>query len=177
MSLIRKPSYELFAVLITDIKKTLKLKKYTNLFKKVSKKYYEFLDVFSQKEADKLLEHHSYNHKIKLEFGKQLSFKSMYEMSLDELKCLQKYLNEHLTKDFIKASKSPVAASVLFAKKPGEGLQFCVNYQALNAITVKNHYSISLIQETLNCLSKAQYYMKFDIIAIFNQIHIAKEDK
>ena len=47
ISLIRKLSYELFAVLMTDIKKTLKSKKYTNLFKKVLKKYHEFLDVFS----------------------------------------------------------------------------------------------------------------------------------
>ena len=38
-------------------------------------------------------------------------------MSLDELKYLQKYLNEHLTKDFIRASKLLVAASILFAKK------------------------------------------------------------
>ena len=113
---------------MTNIKKTLKLKKYTNLFKKVLKKYHEFLDVFSQKEADKLSEHHLYNHKIKLESEKQSLFKSMYEMSLDKLKYLQKYLNKYLIKDFIRASKSLVAASILFAKKFEEDLQFCVNY-------------------------------------------------
>ena len=43
-------------------------------------------------------------------------------MFLDELKYLQKYLNEYLVKDFIKASKLLVAAPVLFAKKSGEGL-------------------------------------------------------
>src|SRR5438034_3091329 len=122
ISLIKKPGYKLFAISITDIEKTLKLKKYTNSAKKVLKKYYKFLDIFFQKEADKLSKHHLYNYKIKLEFEKQLSFKSIYKMSLDELKYLQKYLNKYLIKDFIRASKLLVAASVLFAKKSEEGL-------------------------------------------------------
>ena len=88
MSLIRKSSYELFAASMTDIEKTLKLKKYTDFYKKVLKKYHEFLNVFSWKEADKLSEYYLYNHKIKLESGKQLLFESIYKMSLDELKCL-----------------------------------------------------------------------------------------
>ena len=88
ISLIKKPGYKLFAVLITDIEKTLKPKKYIDFVKKVLKKYYKFLDIFSQKEADKLSKHYLYNYKIKLEFKKQLSFKSIYKISLDELKYL-----------------------------------------------------------------------------------------
>lgn len=43
-------------------------------------------------------------------------------------------------KGFILASKSPAAAPVLFAKKPGGGLRICVDYRGLNAITIKNTY-------------------------------------
>ena len=92
ISLIRKLGYELFIVLIIDIEKILKLKKYINSVKKILKKYYEFLDIFSQKKADKLLKHHSYNYKIKLKFEKQLLFKFIYKISLNKLKYLQKYL-------------------------------------------------------------------------------------
>jgi hypothetical protein len=48
------------------------------------------------------------------------------------------------------------AALVLFAKKPGGGLYFCVNYQALNAITRKDQYPLPLIHETLQQISKAK---------------------
>ena len=82
VSLIKKLSYELFAVSITNIKKILKLKKYTNLVKKVLKKYYKFLDIFSQKKVDKLSKYHLYNHKIKLKFEKQPLFKSIYKISI-----------------------------------------------------------------------------------------------
>jgi hypothetical protein len=43
-------------------------------------------------------------------------------MSLNELKVLKKYLDENLSKGFIRASSSPVASLVIFVKKPGGGL-------------------------------------------------------
>ena len=98
-------------------------------------------------------------------------------MLLDKLKYLKKYLDEYLFKEFIYASFLSTTIFVLFAKKSGDGLYFYMNYQALNKIIIKNYYSISLIQETLNCLSKTHYYTKLDIIAIFNHLRIAKDDK
>jgi hypothetical protein len=71
-------------------------------------------------------------------------------MSLNELKVLKKYLDENLSKGFICASSSPVALPVIFVKKPGGGLQFCVDYRGLNALTIKNQYLIPLLQETLS---------------------------
>lgn len=98
-------------------------------------------------------------------------------MSQNKLKILCKYLNENLKKEFIQASSSSAAASVIFVWKSEEGLHFCVDYCALNTITIKNWYLILLIQKTLNQLSKAKFYTKLDIIVIFNQLQIAKEDK
>ena len=98
-------------------------------------------------------------------------------MSQDELKVLQKYLNDHLFKSFIQASFSSAAASVLFVHKSEEGLRFCVNYWGLNAITVKNRYPLPLIKETLNCLCNAVIYTKLDIIAAFNHLRIAEEEE
>ncbi len=98
-------------------------------------------------------------------------------MSLDELKVLRKYLDENLSKGFIRASSSPVASPVLFVRKPGGGLRFCVDYRGLNALTIKNRYPIPLLQETLNRLSRAKFYTKLDIIAAFNKLRIAKRDE
>ena len=177
MRLARKPGYEIFAASMADIEKTLAPRKRTDPATKVPVEYHRNLKAFSRTEADKLPKHRPYDLKIKLEPGKQPPFGPLYGMSRDELKCLRKYLDEHLAKGFIRASTSPVAAPVLFAKKPGGGLRFCIDYRALNAITVKNRYPIPLIQETLNRLSKAKYYTKLDIIAAFNKIRIAEGDE
>ena len=70
-------------------------------------------------------------------------------MSRDELLVLRKTLTEHLDKGFIRASSSPAAAPVLFAKKPRGGLRFCVDYRALNARTKPDRYPLPLLHETL----------------------------
>ena len=59
-------------------------------------------------------------------------------MFKDELLVVKKYINKYLNKGFICFSISLVATPIFFAKKPGGGIQFCVNYRGLNAIIIKN---------------------------------------
>ncbi len=98
-------------------------------------------------------------------------------MSCDKILELRRYLNENLSKDFIQVSCSQMIISVLFIKKFEEELCFCMNYQDLNIITVKNQYSLSLISETLNHLSQAKIFIKLNIISAFNQLQIKEEDE
>ncbi len=67
--------------------------------------------------------------------------------------------------------------SVLFVKKFEEELCFCMNYWNLNVITVKNQYSLSLISEMLNHLSRAKIFIKLNIISAFNWLRIKEEDE
>ena len=53
-------------------------------------------------------------------------------------------------------------SSFICGKKLGGGLRFCVDYRKLNALTAKDRYPIPLIQETLNRLSQACWFWKFD---------------
>jgi hypothetical protein len=177
MTLAWRPKHETFAVSIANINKALSTKTYTNPKVKVPLDYHNLLHVFSQAEANKLLIWRPYNYQIKLEPSKQPGYRPLYGMSLNKLKVLKKYLDENLSKGFIRASSSPVALPVIFVKKPGGGLRFCVNYQGLNALTIKNQYPIPLLQETLSQLSKANFYTKLDIIAAFNKLRIAEGDE
>ena len=81
-------------------------------------------------------------------------------MSQNELLVLCNTLNGLLDKGFICVSQSSAAAPVLFVKKPGGGLWFCVDYHGLNKITRKDCYLLPLIQETLNSISKAKLFTK-----------------
>jgi hypothetical protein len=173
VSLVKKRGHEIFAVSIADINKALEPKVYTDPATKVPPEYHDLLEVFSREDSDRLPKRRPYDHNIKVEEGKQHGFGPLYGMSQNELKVLRKYLCDNLSKGFIRASSSPVASPVIFVKKPGGGLRFCVDYRALNAVTVKNRYPIPLIQETLSRLSKAKYYTKLDIIAAFNRLRIA----
>jgi hypothetical protein len=107
----------------------------------------------------------------------EISWGPLYNMSRDELLVLQKGMTSYLECGFIRVSRSSAAASVLFAKKPGGGLCFCVDYRALNAITQKDQYPLPRIHETLQKISEAKWFTKVDIIQAFHNIRIAKGDE
>jgi hypothetical protein len=115
-------------ILIKNIQKIFQSKIIINLAIKLPKYYYKFLLVFDQQEADKFPPHKKYNHKIKLLLGKLLPAGPLYNISENELLFLRKFLEENLSKGFIRASLSPAASPVLFAKKPSRRLCFCVDY-------------------------------------------------
>lgn len=82
-----------------------------------------------------------------------------------------------LGKGYIKPSISPYTAPVLIVKKSDGGLRLCVNYRALNALTVPNRNAPSLIKKTLANLCAARIYSKFDIITTFNEIRVKNSHK
>jgi hypothetical protein len=63
---------------MADIKKALVLKKHTNPATKVLVEYYNYLDIFLRKEANKLLKRRLYNYKIIVEEGRYPRFRPLY---------------------------------------------------------------------------------------------------
>ena len=119
---IQKKNHEVFAISMKDIEKVLNLKKSTDSATVLSKEYYEFLDVFSRQLTDTLSSHQPHDHHICLKLRSQLIFKSLYNMSRDELLMLKKYLDDNLIKEFIQASFFSAAFSVLFVHKSEDDL-------------------------------------------------------
>ena len=98
-------------------------------------------------------------------------------MSCDEALEFCWYLDENLNKEFIWINHLQMIIPVLFIKKSEKGLCFCIDYKGLNAITVKNYYSLSLISETFNYLNCVKIFTKLNIISAFNKFQIKKKDE
>ena len=82
-----------------------------------------------------------------------------------------------LDKEYIRSSTSSYTALVLIVKKLDRGLRIYIDYRALNTLTIKNQNAPLLIRETITKLYAIKIFTKFDIIAAFNKIRIAKGDK
>ena len=165
---------KLFSASLKDIKKAFQPKRRTDPATKLLHEFHEFFELFSGKKINKLLPHRPYDHKINFIKGKQPGYGPLYSMSQGKFQVLKKFLDENLTKGFIRASSSPTASPVLFARKQGGNFRFCVSYRAFNAITMKNRYSLFLIQETLDRLTRTKYFIKLDIVVAFNKIRMAE---
>jgi hypothetical protein len=134
-------------------------------------------EVFNKRQANTLPAHTAHDFKIDLKPGTTLPYKRPYGMSREELAAVKKYIDENLSKGFIRPSTAEGSSPVLLVKKPGGGLRFCVDYRGLNAITIKNRYPIPLIRETLDRLCKAKRYTKLDVIGAFNRLRVRDGDQ
>ena len=139
---------------------------------KLSSEYQKFLDVFNRAQADKLSSHRSYDHKIKLTSDAAFSWCQAYQMSFYKLQKVKKYLNENLFKEFITSSKASYFSLVLFILKVNKDLRFCVDYRKLNAITKRNRYSLSLIDEMIDKIIDCKHLTWLNIISTFNKLRM-----
>ena len=118
----------------------------------MSEYYNRYTDVFLKNLINQLLENKSHNYLINLEPDTTILYKSLYNLSETELITLQDYIDTNLLNNFIKSFKSSVRALILFIKKKDNTLRLYVNYRDLNLVIIKNHYLLSLIDESLNHL-------------------------
>ena len=91
--------------------------KYVKLKSQVPKVYHDYLDVFSKSKGMTLPPRRPYDHKIEVEPGMTPPFGPIYLLSEVEQLALQDFLDKNLANKFIRPSKSPAGAPILFIKK------------------------------------------------------------
>ena len=140
--------------------------------------YSDFSDVFSEKSAAELPEHTEINtHAIDLEEGKQPPYGPIYSLGPVELETLKTYIETNLANGFIRPSKSPAGAPILFDRKPDGSLRLCVDYRGLNNLTIKNRYPLPLIGESLDRLGRAKRFTQLDLTSAYHRMRIKEGDE
>ncbi len=192
-SLVKRSNVTTFAIIITKIDRLLKTARnkledvnlqelsHEEILKevkaKLSSKYHDYLDMFDRAMTDQLLSHCLYDHKIELIDEKTSSRSRLYHMSDYKLQKMKNYLIKHLNKDFISSSSASYASLILFVEKKDGSLRFCVDYRKLNALTKRNHYSLSLIDETLARIQESKYLTRLNIIVAFNKLRMHSDSE
>jgi hypothetical protein len=100
---------------------------------------------------------------IELKPGTSLIYKTPYRMATIELAELKEYIKKLLEKGSIHPSSSPWGAPVIFVLKKDGTQRLCVDYHALNEVTIKNKYPLPRIDNLFNQLCGSCVFSKIDL--------------
>ncbi|KAK3508085.1 hypothetical protein QTP70_013157 [Hemibagrus guttatus] len=139
--------------------------------------YAPFSDVFCPKRASKLPPHRPWDCAIDLLPGEPVPRGRIYPLSIPEEKAMEEYIKEALAQGYIRPSTSPTASSFFFVVKKDGGLRPCIDYHALNRITVKFRYPLPLVPAALEHLQGATIFTKLDLRSAYNLIRIREGDR
>ncbi|WVZ70510.1 hypothetical protein U9M48_019171, partial [Paspalum notatum var. saurae] len=84
--------------------------------------------------------------------------------------------DELFGKGFIRPSASPWAFPVLFVVKKDGSRRICVDYRALNDVTIKNKYPLPRIDDLFDQLQGACVFSKIDLRSGYHQMKIRPSD-
>ncbi|WVZ94013.1 hypothetical protein U9M48_039957 [Paspalum notatum var. saurae] len=103
--------------------------------------------------------------------------KRLYRMAPIEQEEVKKNIDELLAKGYIRPSSSPWAFPVLLVeKKDTNEKRMCVDYRALNEVTIKNKYPLPRIDDLFDQLQGACAFSKIDLRSGYHQLKIRPSD-
>ena len=144
---------------------------------KLLSEYHDYLNIFDRAMIDQLSLHRFYNHKIELIDEEMFSWSRLYQMFNHKLQKIKKYLINHLNKEFIFFSFASYVLLILFIEKKDDSLRFCVDYRKLNALIKRDHYFLSLIDETFAHIQESKYLTRLNIIVAFNKLRMHSDSE
>jgi hypothetical protein len=117
-----------------------------------------------------------HDHKIPLKDESQAVNLRSYRYSGLQKDTLETLVAEMLEAGIVQPSNNPFASPVVLVKKKDQTWRFCVDFRALNKITIKDKYPIPIIDELLEELEGAAIFSKIDLRAGYHQIRMVSED-
>jgi hypothetical protein len=131
----------------------------------------EFLDVFPEELSGMPLDR-DIEFLIELKLGTTPIYKTPYRMATLELVELKEHIKELLEKEFIRPNSSLWGAPVIFVPKKDGTQRLCIDYRALNEVTIKNKYPLPRIDDLFDQLRGACVFSKIDLRSRYHQLKI-----
>ena len=90
---------------------------------------------------------------------------------------LREWLDKQVAACKITKSNSSAGVPILLVQKPDCSFHLCMDYCALNKVTVKNKYPLPLMTELRERLNTAKVFNKLDLKYAYHLVRIAEEDE
>ncbi|MCO5608638.1 hypothetical protein L7F22_062852 [Adiantum nelumboides] len=117
------------------------------------------------------------DHMIELIPGSSPPNKPPYRVSQAQQEEIMRQVNELVEKGMVRPSSSPFCSPILLVQKKDGTYRMCVDYRALNRITIKNRFHVPRVEDLFDKLQGSTYFSRIDLKSSYHQISIVDEDK
>lgn len=116
--------------------------------------------------------------KMKIELtNKEPFYYRPYRLASTEKEQVTGIINDLLAQNIIQESTSNYASPILLVRKKGGEQRMCIDYRKLNSKTLKEHYPLPLIDDTIDALNQQKYFTAFDLSMGYHQIPMDSSSK
>ena len=136
---------------------------------------HENQDVFLEP-GNKLGRTHLVKHKIDTGDANPIKRRA-YKPAISQKPIIEDQIEEMLAARQIVPSSSPWASPVVLVKKKDGSSRFCVDYRALNQVTLKDSYPIPNIQDCIDTLSGSNWFSTLDLASGYWQCEVDESDQ
>lgn len=130
----------------------------------------EYEDVFPADLSPGLPPVHGIQNQIDLTLGSPLTNKAAYHFNTEEMKELQRKIEELMEMGYFCESLSQCVAPVLLVLKKDGGWRMCICSSAVNNIIIKYRFLIPRLDDILNELHEAVIFSKIDLRSGYHQV-------
>jgi hypothetical protein len=116
------------------------------------------------------------DHKIPLQLGAPIVNTRPYRLSHKQKNTMEELVLNLLKNNIIRPSVSPNSSPAILVKKKDGTWGLCIDYRKLNSLTVKNKFSIPVIEDLLDELNGATIFSKIDLRSGYHQIRMQMDD-
>ena len=88
---------------------------------------------------------------------------------------IDRQIGQLLENGMIEPSDSPWASNVVLVRKKDGTKRFCIDYQRLNNITIKDAYPIPRIDDSLDALGGSRWFSTLDLASGYWQVELEEE--
>ena len=94
------------------------------------------------------------------------------QLQTEVRKCLDTWLRQGI----IHPSRSPYAPQVVIIRKKSGEICLCIDFRALNAITIRDSFPLHRIEEALQAVKSAMWFTSFDLAQGYLQLAMDEAD-
>jgi hypothetical protein len=164
-------------VVVRKLKIVLTITRVVDLPEEVQELLEEFPDIVVDELPRSLPPIRSVSHHIDLILGASLPNKAAYRLMPQENEEVKRQVRDLLDKGLVRESLSPCVVPIILSPKKDGGWRMCTDSRAINKITIRYRFPLPRMDDLMDCLSGAIFFLKIDLKSGYHQIRMREGDE